>query len=82
MKRTIRLTESDLTRIVKRVINEGEPININQGQTMKSSINVPTIFSNLKPKLGENGTFKIEGNTIVLTGKDGATLTFVGTINQ
>lgn len=77
-----RLTERDLSRIVRRVINEGEPINIGQGHVMKSSINVPTIFSNLGPRLGETGTFQIVNNTIVLTGKDGATLTFVGTINQ
>lgn len=82
MSRTIRLTERDLNRIVRRVINEGEPININQGHTMKQSINVPTIFSNLTGKLGETGTFKIVDNTVVLYGKDGATLTFVGTINQ
>lgn len=78
-----RLTERDLSRIVRRVINEGEPINIGQ-HVMKSSIKVPTIFSNLGDRLGETGTFKIdkENNAIVLTGKDGATLTFVGTINQ
>jgi hypothetical protein len=81
MSRTIRLTERDLSRIVKRVINE-EVLNLNQGHTMKQSINVPTIFSNLGPRLGETGTFQIVNNTIVLTGKDGATLTFVGTINQ
>ena len=81
MSRTIRLTERDLSRIVKRVINE-EALNLNQGHTMKQSIEVPTIFSNLTGKLGETGTFKIVGNTVVLYGKDGATFTFVGTINQ
>ena len=44
MKRIIKLTESDLTRIVKRVISEQTPEEVNKGKitgcyTVKSVIN-------------------------------------------
>jgi hypothetical protein len=48
MKRIIRLTESDLTRIVKRVINEDK----------KETITIPKKYSGVRMELGNNVTPK------------------------
>jgi len=44
MKKIVRLTESDLIRIVKRVINENE----------ENTIYIPTVYSGIITELGEN----------------------------
>jgi hypothetical protein len=44
MKKVIRLTESDLTRIVKRVINENK----------KETIHIPRKYSGVRMELGKN----------------------------
>jgi hypothetical protein len=44
MKKIIRLTESDLIRIVKRVIKENE----------ENTIYIPTVYSGIITELGEN----------------------------
>ena len=69
MKKTIRLTESDLTRIVERVINEqsiknalgavGDVIKQNQSQFQ---------YSSLRPcKTGEKGELTSQGTLFALT---------------
>jgi hypothetical protein len=53
MKRIVRLTERDLTRIVKRVINE--------------DIERYTLDEVLSSKMdGEKGTWRIEGGSLIL----------------
>lgn len=46
MKKVIRLTESDLTRIVRRVIKEGEDM----------GIEIPKIFRGVRMELGGNAS--------------------------
>ena len=67
-----RLTERDLSRIVKRVINEGVPINLPY-----SSVSVQ---KNLDSHNGKTGTFKGESGKIELYDQSGKLLmVFVGT---
>lgn len=65
MKKVIRLTESDLVRIVKRVLNENKPINMlsEQTYTVKSD---EQILDNVK--MGKSGLKFFKGLTFTKSG--------------
>jgi hypothetical protein len=54
MKKTVRLTESDLTRIVKRIMNE----KVEVGMQVGSPQDLIQYFEN------DNGTWKVEGGEV------------------
>lgn len=62
MKKIVKLTENDLMKIVKRVINEDQA----EGISVKYKLND---FIQKNP--GTQGQFKIEGNTFVLMTPEG-----------
>jgi hypothetical protein len=62
MKRTIRLTESDLTRLVMRVINEGAIPNFNPDDARRA--------------VGKSGTFTIDKDGSVLLKFNGDNSTY------
>ncbi len=64
MKRITRLTERDLTKLVKRVINEGiiQPVS-------------PTEFMTNKPN--GRGTFEVKNNSLILKDQNGGTFEII-----
>jgi hypothetical protein len=71
MRRNTRLTERDLNRIVRRVINEG----VITGTPSEPYIETDQDFSAYE---GKTGSFKFDGGSIDLMGTDGKLLVRIG----
>lgn len=59
MKKVVKLTEKDLTRLIKRVINEGTPL-----QTINEKLKVSDYVKN-NPNV--KGNFEVLNGTLLLT---------------
>jgi|688.fasta_scaffold884565_2 hypothetical protein len=60
MKKTVRLTESDLTRIVKRIMNEGVVMTVQINNIQDIVTNYPN----------ESGTWRVENGKVLFFNKE------------
>ena len=67
MKKVVKLTESDLTNIIKRVINEG----VVAGMSVDDFVKSHTQSQNSGETPQTSGTWKIENGKLYITNKEG-----------